>query len=92
MALTLVLDMKVITFLLKLIATIAFPIVCKYLITHLYVFNSTFNLFILMFCICIVCIILCFIYISDVFTNIFLLEKQGSKLEYFKNLIIKKGE
>lgn len=84
--------MKVITFLLKLIGVIIFPIVCKYLITHLYVFNSTFNLFIFMFCICIVCIILCFIYIIDVFTSIFLLEKQGSKLYYLKNLIVKKGE
>lgn len=84
--------MKSITFLLKLIATIVFPIVCKYLITHLYVFNNTLNLFILMFCICTIGIILCFIYISDVFTSIFLLEKQGSKLTYFKKLIIKKGE
>ena len=92
MALTLVLNMKAITFLLKLIGVIAFPIISKYLITHLYVFNSTFNLFVLMFCICTIGIILCFIYISDVFTSIFLLEKQGSKLDYFKNLIIKKGE
>ena len=92
MVLILVLDMKVITFLLKLIGVLTLPIVFKYLVTHLAICNNSFNLFILMFCICTLGIIVCFIYIADAFTSIFLLERQGSKLEYFKNLIIKKGD
>lgn len=77
---------------LKLIICILIPIFFKCIISNLNIFDNTFNMFILMFCLLCVSIIILLIFISDIFSTIFLLEKQGSKLKYFKNTVIKKGD
>ena len=77
---------------LKLIICILIPIFFKCIISNLNIFDNTFNMFILMFCLLCVSIIILLIFISDIFSTIFLLEKQGSKLKYLKNTVIKKGD
>lgn len=62
----------------------------KILICKTPFFEDTFNSFILMFCILITSLIINLVYIYDFLSSFMLLQKQGSKLEYFKDNIMKR--
>lgn len=75
---------------LKLSLYIFLPLFFKILVQNIELFSYSFNLFTLMICIVAISIFFNIIYIYDLFSSFFLLEKQGSKLEYMKNRITKR--
>lgn len=60
-----------------------------YIISSLKIFSNNFNLFLLVLSLIIFQLILILVFISDIFSNIFLLNKQGAKLNTIKKNILK---